>query len=159
MKPSSIISTFTANFSPMSNPEAIRKLVHNYCDRVCNNDQPAWLDLWTDDAVWDIGRGPVSGREAIAVAMATAMDLFESVIQLAFNGTASTDTETGEGRWYFSEFAKAKSGKTLFYLGYYDDTYTRTGGEWRFASRTLTWLYQGPSDLSGAFGPPAGYSK
>ena len=57
------------------------------------------------------------------------------------------------------EFAKARSGTTLFYLGHYDDTYARgDDGEWRFASRTLNWLYQGPPDLSGAFGPPPGYS-
>ena len=123
----------------MTDGEAIRTLVHQYCDRVCNNDQSAWLDLWTDDGVWDIGRGPVCGREAI--------------------GTATTNGDVGDGRWYFNEFAKAKSGAALFYLGYYDDTYRSVGGEWRFASRTLTWLYQGPPDLSGFFGPPAGYNS
>jgi len=143
----------------MNSRDDINDLVHSYCDRVCNNDQEAWLDLWTEDGVWNIGRGPVHGRNEIRAAMATAMDLFESVIQLAFNGTATTDEAAGEGRWYFSEFAKTKSGKTLFYLGYYDDTYRCVDDEWKFASRTLTWLYQGPPDLSGVFGPPAGYSS
>ena len=143
----------------MNYGEPIRTLVHQYCDRVCNNDQPAWLELWTDDGVWEIGRGPVRGRDAIGTAMATAMDLFDSVVQLAFNGAATTDEEVGEGRWYFSEFAKAKSGAAIFYLGYYDDIYRRVEGEWKFASRTLNWLYQGPPDLTGFFGPPAGYNS
>jgi len=141
----------------MNSRDDINNLVHSYCDRVCNNDQEAWLDLWTEDGVWNIGRGPVQGRDEIRVAMATAMDLFESVIQLALNGTATTADDSGEGRWYFTEFARTKSNKTLYYIGYYDDTYRRVDGNWRFASRTLTWLYQGPPDLSGAFGPPAGY--
>ena len=143
----------------MSDRDEIRNLVHHYCDRVCNNDQSAWLDLWTDDGVWNIGRGPVRGKEAIGAAMDTAMNLFESVIQLVFNGTTVTEEQAGEGRWYFSEFAKTNSDKTLFYWGYYDDTYRSVAGEWKFARRTLTWLYQGPPDLSGVFGPPTGYSS
>ncbi|HAX05366.1 MAG TPA: hypothetical protein DCX77_06775 [Acidimicrobiaceae bacterium] len=142
----------------MNEIEAIRELIHSYCDRVCNNDQTGWLELWTKDAVWDIGRGPVEGRDALQKAMSNSMELFEAVNQMTFNGTATTTGDTGEGRWYICEFAKAKSGKALFYLGHYDDTYEKSSEGWKFSSRRLTWLYQGPPDLSGAFGPPPGYN-
>ena len=141
----------------MSDHQEIKNLVHNYCDRVCHNDQESWLDLWAEDGIWNIGRGPVRGRNEIRSAMASSMNLFESVIQLALNGTATTNEVEGEGRWYFSEFARTKSGKNLHYIAYYDDTYSRVDGNWKFASRSMTWLYQGPPDLSGVFGPPAGY--
>jgi hypothetical protein len=55
------------------------------------------------------------------------------------------------------EVTRTVSGRTLLYHGYYDDTYTRIDGRWRFAERRLAWLYQGPPDLSGSFGPPPGY--
>ena len=71
------------------------------------------------------------------------MNLFESVIQVALNGTATTNELEGEGRWYFSEFAKTKSGKTLHYIAYYDDTYSRVDGNWKFASRSMTCSIRG----------------
>ncbi len=140
----------------------IRRLVHRYCDAVCQDDSAAWAETWDPDGVWEIGRGPVVGREAIRTAYETAMGLFESVNQLIFNGSADLDHDagTGSGRWYMTEFARSSSGRNLFYLGHYDDTYRRSdAGEWRFASRTLHWLYQGDPDLSGVFGPPPGYSS
>ena len=138
----------------------IARLVHRYCDAVCTGDTDAWIDTWSDDAVWNIGRGPVVGREAIRSAYESAMDLFESVNQVSLNGGCDLDRAmgTGSGRWYMSEYALSKSAHRVFYLGYYDDRYVRNAaGEWKFAARTLSWLYQGPPDLSGSFGPPPGY--
>ena len=140
--------------------ETIQRLVHEYCDAVCNHDADRWITTWDDDATWEIGRGPVEGRDAIRAQFDMAMDLFESVNQVSYNGTADLDhaAGTGTGRWYITEFAKARTGRTLFYLGFYDDTYRRSADDrWRFASRRLEWLYQGPPDLSGEFGPPPGY--
>ena len=142
----------------MSEIEAIRNLVHHYSDRVCQGDQEGWLDLWTSDGVWEIGRGPVEGLDALQEAIHKSMSLFESVNQMIFNGTAQTNGDEGNGRWYICEFAKAKSSKAVFYLGHYDDTYKKIEGNWKFSSRQLSWLYQGAPDLSGVFGPPPGYN-
>lgn len=149
------------NTAPGVDDALIGRLVHRYCDAVCSGDTAAWTETWAADGVWEIGRGPVEGRDAIRAAYEKAMGLFESVNQLSFNGAADLDHQagTGSGRWYMCEFAKARSGATLFYLGHYDDTYVREGeDDWRFKSRTLTWRYQGPPDLSGVFGPPPGYT-
>lgn len=136
---------------------AIDDLTHAYADAVCRNDHEAWIATWTDDGVWNIGRGEVVGRPAIAEAFATAMDLFDSVLQLAGSGTATVDGDSGTGRRYMQEVARTASGRTILYHGYYDDTYARTDTGWRFAERRLIWLYQGPPDVSGTFGPPTGY--
>lgn len=144
----------------MSDLEAIRTLVHRYADAVCRDDREAWLDTWAEDATWEIGRGPVAGRAAIGAALGRAMELFDAVVQLAHNGSAEVDPadpDVATGRWYMSEACRTRTGRTLHYLGYYDDRYVRTGDGWRFASRRLSWLYQGPPDLSGTFGPPPGY--
>jgi len=144
----------------MSDPDAIRRLVHRYADAVCVGDHAAWLDTWADDATWEIGRGPVRGRAAIGAAFERAMGLFEAVVQLAHNGEAHIDAgrpDVATGRWYMSEACRTRTGKNLHYLGYYDDHYVRTPDGWRFASRRLSWLYQGSPDLSGTFGPPPGY--
>ncbi|MGF1595346.1 MAG: nuclear transport factor 2 family protein [Acidimicrobiales bacterium] len=136
---------------------AIDDLTHAYADAVCRNDRGAWLDTWADDGIWNIGRGPVVGRAALAGAFAAAMGLFEAVLQSAGSGTATVDGDSGTGRRYMQEVARTATGRTTLYHGYYDDTYVRTGAGWRFAERRLVWLYQGPPDLSGTFGPPPGY--
>lgn len=141
----------------MSDLDQIRALIHRYCDAVCCNDHDAFAATWHEDGRWEIGRGPVVGRSAIAEAFATAMGLFESVIQLTHQGTAMVDGDEGRGRWYMTEHCRTRTGRNLFYIGAYDDTYRRTPDGWRFASRTLTWHYQGPPDLTGVFGPPPGY--
>ena len=79
----------------MNDHHEIKNLVHHYCDRVCHNDQESWLELWADDGVWNIGRGPVRGKTEIRAAMASSMNLFESVIQVALNGTATTNELEG----------------------------------------------------------------
>ncbi len=137
--------------------EDIRRLVHRYADAASRDDRDAWVATWSDDGVWEIGRGPVSGRAAISAAFDRAMDLFEAVVQLAHNGEATVDGDRAAGRWYMSEATLTRSGKRALYFGYYDDVYVRTAAGWRFASRRLTWLYQGPPDLTGVFGPPPGY--
>lgn len=141
--------------------DAVRSLVHRYADAVCRNDTPAWSATWADDASWEIGRGPVVGVEAITAAYERSIGMFEAVIQVALNGEATVDEAagTGHGRWYIQEFGRTVSGRCLQYLGFYDDTYVRTAPGWVFASRTLTWLYQGPPDLSGEFGPPVAYRR
>lgn len=141
----------------LSDEAAVRALVHRYADAVCRHDVAAWSDTWAPDAVWEIGRGPVRGRADITAAFERAMGLFDAVVQLALNGECRLDGDSGHGRWYMSESARTATGKNLHYLGYYDDRYVRTADGWRFAARTLTWLYQGPPDLSGTFGPPPGY--
>ena len=139
----------------------IGRLVHRYCDAVCSRDDEAWAATWADDAVWNIGRGPVEGRAAILEAYQRAMGLFDSVNQVVLNGAADLDHDAGRGagRWYMNEIGLAKSGARIFYLGHYDDTYVRVDDEWVFESRTLYWLYQGPPDLQGTFGPPPGYDR
>jgi ketosteroid isomerase-like protein len=146
-----------SNPTAASDLDQIRALVHGYCDAVCCNDHAAFASTWTEDGRWEIGRGPVVGRDAIATAFTTAMDLFESVIQLAHNGTAVIDGEQGRGRWYMTEYSRTRTGRNLLYVGAYSDTYRRTPDGWCFASRSLSWFYQGAPDLTGSFGPPPGY--
>ena len=136
---------------------AIDDLAHVYADAVCRDDRDAWIETWTDDGVWNIGRGEIVGRDAVSEAFAAAMNLFESVVHLAGSGTAVVEGDRATGRRYMHELARTSTGRTIEYHGYYDDSYTRTGTGWRFAERRLVWLYQGPADGSGGFGPPPGY--
>ena len=136
---------------------AIEALVHRYCDALADRNCQNWVNTFAVDGVWDIGREPVSGRTALAESFETVMTLFSSVLQLTHNGEVSISGNSAAGRWYFTEYGLTAKGQRTFYIGHYDDTYIRTGGEWRFARRLGVWHYHGSSDLSGTFGPPPGY--
>src|SRR5262249_10799389 len=138
----------------MTDAEALHDLVHRYSDAVCRRDVEAWATTWDVDGEWDSGRGPSTGRVAITAAFEKAISLFEAVVQLVHNGSATVQGDTGHGRWYMSEAARTRTGRNLHYLFYYDDEYVRRPDGWHFGRRTLTWLYDGPPDLSGRFGPP-----
>ena len=143
----------------MDDHEQLRALVHRYCDAVCSGNDQQWMNTWTEDAVWNIGRGDVNGRVAIMHAYRTAMALFECVYQLTHNGAVAVDGSTATGRWYMTEHGRTRKGNPIFYLAHYDDQYRKCDDGWRFSARILTWHYYGKPDLSGSFGTPPGGAK
>ena len=136
----------------MTTPVEISDLVHRYCDAVVRKDRDQWAATWAPDARWDLGRGRImNGAEAIVEYWVGAMEGFDTVVQLAHNGQATVDGDRATGRWYISEHMQRRDGTRGLLLAYYDDTYSVTAGEWRFASRAITILYRGPADLSAPF--------
>jgi ketosteroid isomerase-like protein len=142
----------------MSSDQAeIQALVHRYCDALCQRDRNAWVATFAENGVWNSGRGEVVGRAALRDAIDRVMTLFEHVLQLTHNGEVHVDGDTAHGRWYVTEYGLTAKGRRTFYIAYYDDEYSRTTEGWRFARRTVGWLYHGEPDLTGVFGPPSGY--
>ncbi len=142
----------------MSDIEDIRALVHSYADAVCRRDTEQWGANWTEDATWDIGGGPSEGRDAVVRDWVAAMNGMRAVVHTVLNGTAALDTDAGSGtgRWYFQEHVVPSGSTAGVLLAYYDDVYRLEADGWRFASRLMTLLYLGPTDLSGHFAvPPA----
>ncbi|MEM7342191.1 MAG: nuclear transport factor 2 family protein [Actinomycetota bacterium] len=135
-------------------PDPIAALVHHYADAVVHRDVEQWRGTWTEDGIWDLGRANrVEGRDAIVAAWQAAMDGFDAVIQIVFNGTHHLDdgAGTGSGRWYIQESLRPIGGDPTLLVAHYNDTYRLDDGQWRFAQRALVVHYAGPPDLSGPF--------
>jgi hypothetical protein len=130
----------------------IAGLVQRYADAVCRRDREQWASCWTDDSEWvlDVER-QVHGRDAIVERWLIEMAKYASVLQLVANGDASVDGVHATGRWYIHEHNRRVDGSNAILIAYYDDVYRRVDGDWLFARRELTRLYQGPPDLSGSF--------
>ena len=152
-----IMSDFEDGEGAISDRIAIQELVHRYCDALCQRDLGALLDTFTNDGIWDIGQGPVVGRDALSDKFHKVFELFDHVIQLTHNGEVKLDGDTAQGRWYMTEYGLTAKGRRTFYIVHYDDEYRRTGNGWRFSRRTGVWHYQDAPDLSGHFGPPPGF--
>ena len=151
------MSDFEDNEGTISDRIAIQELVHRYCDALCQRDLGALLDTFTNDGIWDIGQGPVVGRDALSDKFCKVFELFDHVIQLSHNGEVKLDGSTAQGRWYMTEYGLTAKGRRTFYIAHYDDEYRRTGDGWRFSRRKGDWHYQDAPDLSGHFGPPPGF--
>lgn len=123
-----------SNAHPADDHEAIRSLVHRYCDAVSTGNEQAWIETWADDAIWDIGRGECVGRDAILAAYRAAIARFEHVVQLSHNGSVAIEGPAAHGRWYISEFGRSVKGKSVLYICHYDDEYRKSPEGWQFTS-------------------------
>jgi uncharacterized protein (TIGR02246 family) len=140
-----------------SDESALVHLSLDYADAVRCADAGAWGELWADDAVWVLGPGRrMEGREAIVATWRGSLAKYARVVQLYLSHTFAVDGVTASGRLQLMELVEVADGSRRVLAGHYDDTYTKAGGRWRFASRALTQYYSGPPDLSGAFVVPPG---
>ncbi len=133
---------------------ALRQLCERYVDAVNRRAGADWSATWAPDAVWDLGNGPVAGREAILATWQAAMAGFPHVVMWVHPGVVDSVTgDTAKARWYHQEILHLADGSRQVGMGVYRDQYVRLDGEWRFAVRKYDLLYFGPPDLSGAFNP------
>lgn len=123
---------------------ALRQLISKYCDAVVRRDADAFGQLWTTDAVWNLGRN-YEGREAISDAFAKLTKAFVWLVQTAPNAVFEVDeaTGTGAGRVTIVEQFNTKKGGDGTLVGVYHDQYVRQQGVWRFAERRIEVIHQG----------------
>ena len=140
----------------MSNPAedelAIRHLVAVYADAVNRRDEPLWASTWAEDAVWDLMGNEITGKDVVVDMWNKAMNGFDFVVQLVYQGTLEIDGASATGRWYLAEHLRPQGSQSgRFNIGTYADKYQRIDGKWLFTRRTYNVLYndEGKGDMSG----------
>jgi hypothetical protein len=119
--------------------EAIKELRYQYCyrwDTAVDTDE--FLDLFTEDAVFDLTEAETVGR---------AYEGHEGVAEFyddrhgedrefdahhVHNPVIDIDGDTATGKWYF-EVPTTMDGEAGWIQGVYDETYERVDGEWKFS--------------------------
>jgi ketosteroid isomerase-like protein len=137
------------NPTNLADEHAIETLLARYADAVNRRDAEAWAALWTADGVWKAFGQAFEGRDVVVGTWKAAMQGFRFVFHVVHSGVIELDGDTAHGRWSISEQLQSVSGAPGMLLALYHDDYRREGEDWRFASRELQVLYQGPPDLSG----------
>ena len=123
-----------------------------YADAVNRRDGPLWASTWADDGVWDLMGNEITGKDAVVDMWNNAMNGFEFVVQLVYQGTLEIDGASATGRWYLAEQLRPQDSRSgRFNIGTYADRYQRVDGEWLFTRRTYNILYndEGKGDMSG----------
>ena len=90
-----------------------------------------WAGLFTEDGVFDMGAGPVVGREAL---ITFAGSIGGSMHHMVTNDVIDVDGDVASSRVSVLVVA----GGQLTATGRYRDTLRREDGRWRIAKRTLT---------------------
>jgi ketosteroid isomerase-like protein len=118
--------------------EAIRDLSARYCDCIWRKDVDGLVSLFTEDGTFRVEGLEVEasshGRAQLRKMYEQALEeldprlFFHSQIVDLLGGNRAT------GRCYVELFS-AKYDMERVGLGYYEDQYTKIGGEWKFASR------------------------
>jgi uncharacterized protein (TIGR02246 family) len=110
----------------------IRQLLARYNHLMDSHDDEGWAALFTEDAVFDAGGGPVVGREALRKFAASVPAGLRHVV---VNEVIDIEGDEAHARANLLLFAGTP--RALAMMGTYDDTLRRTDGGWRFARRVF----------------------
>ena len=137
--------------------EEIRNLRYAYCATFDARDIDAFTDLFTGDAVCDVGPyGTWVGREAVRTNHLALMQLagapFDDLLVATNPVIRLTGPTTAHGRWYLLDLLTRQKPHTgmetrgghdnpLFYLAVYEDDYRKVDGVWKIAYCKLNFLW------------------
>ena len=132
---------------------AIRNLAARFTDAVNERNVDSFRQLWTDDAVWEIGE-PLSARaEGVEKIVGMLIRLLEPkslFIQLTHSGVITFSGPDSA----FARFTERERGKGLYdyyeNLAVYRDELVRGANGWRFKRRSYEYRYLDTSAFSGA---------
>ena len=133
-------------------------LLARFDDAAIRDDRAAFGDLWTADAVWEIGP-PVPLRAAGRKAIVAALGQFHAVNEFFFRLTARPVVELDGDRATLRsptvELARRGGRAGYANVAVYHDEARREGGAWRFARRRYQYLWVDlQSPLGGEIAPP-----
>lgn len=127
--------------------EEIRELISTYAHRVAHGASIA--DLFTQDGVWTIRRTPdgpiveVSGMEALKEHFHERPPEAEHPMPMIHNHILSIDGDLARGI-NSNELRISENGKSIIASGYYEDSYRRVNGRWKFVRRDTTFFHWTP---------------
>jgi hypothetical protein len=125
--------------------EAIKQLKARYCRYLDAKDWAAWRTVFADDFVSDTAE---SGGEVIVGAdqfLAYIRKILGKPSQITVHQVHSPEIEitsatTARGVWVLNDVVRLLPPLTLHGYGHYQETYEKSGGQWRIKTSKLTRL-------------------
>jgi uncharacterized protein (TIGR02246 family) len=141
----------------------IRQLYARYADAVWRKDKAAFVECFTEDAVWKIAGQTLTGRDAIGGFFEQSTMPSHKVMFWAGNPVLEIGEGTASGRVQVTELIKRSDGNSARTLAIYYERYVESGGAWRLSWHHFNMYYFGPPDLSESYydcleyGAPPGF--
>jgi uncharacterized protein (TIGR02246 family) len=118
----------------------IGELVAKYNRCLDGRNSAGFLDLFTEDGVWDFGAafGAAEGREQLERLFDVLLQVFPETHHVAGNVVVEVDGETATAAVDAYAAATDTNGRQHTTFASYEDRFVFVGGAWRFARRTVT---------------------
>jgi hypothetical protein len=126
----------------LEDEKAIRGLLAAYCFCVDRSDADAFVELFTEDGVWDRGPwGRLEGRRAlhdyVRAAAGAETPRKIKVRHFCANEVISIAGDTATARCYVLAMNAAPTPSVPLVIGHYQDELVKAGDRWRIKSRCL----------------------
>jgi hypothetical protein len=114
-------------FRKLADEMAVRAVLDEYCLRLEVNDFEEWLDLFTDDTVYEVYRRELRGRDAVR-------DMLSKAPHGVHLGGAARVTLAGETAETVQNYLFIAQEDAAWNMGWYYRTLVRMPTGWRIAS-------------------------
>ena len=136
---------------------SIRNLAARYTDAVNERDIGAFRELWTDDAVWEIGpplQSRAEGVDEIVALLSRLLQAEKYFMQMTHSGVIEIKGDRATARFVERERGR---GESSYYdsLAVYEDLLMREADGWRFAKRFYQYRFLDQSPFGGEAFPVA----
>jgi hypothetical protein len=122
--------------SSVEDKEQIRELLASYCFHSDSGDAEAFVNLFTDDGVLDLGTfGVYRGGAALLEAQRRKGGQPAKVRHLTTNILIELKADKAEVRSYVAALDVGETPAKVIFAGHYYDTVARYDGRWRFKLR------------------------
>jgi ketosteroid isomerase-like protein len=132
---------------------AIREVIERYSSATTRGDWRGFEDLWTEDALWEVGPpvdSSVRGARAILEDLQATLETQEFFLQMTHDPVVVLE---GEGRasatTLIHAVARRERGRHAVNYGIYFDEFVKVDGRWRFSLRRQQPVYLDMSPLPG----------
>ena len=133
------LTTLEARIQRLEEIEAIKRLKAEYCAFCDDAYNPEGIaSLFVPEGIWDGGfMGRFEGVDAIREHFTGVSDIIGFAIHHVMNPIISLDVtnlNSGSGRWYLWQPCTQTTRQTtaLWLAATYEESYRKTGNEWRF---------------------------
>jgi uncharacterized protein (TIGR02246 family) len=133
----------------MRDREAIRDLAALYTRAVDNYDLDTLVDLFTEDGVFDRRGTPVVGREALRETYAGAMQANRTMVHIPDSHVVELLPDRRARGWAAGHAELVIDGQLVMAAFRYEDEYRCVDDRWRFARRSIRFMYAVPAEELG----------
>ena len=130
---------------------SVRNLVARYTDAVNERDIAAFRQLWTYDAVWEIGpplQSRADGIDEIVALLRRLLQAEQYFMQMTHSGVIEIKGDQATARFVERERGR---GESTYYenLAVYEDVLVREADGWRFAKRSYHYRFLDQNPFGG----------
>lgn len=128
----------------MLDEHAITRLAARFYDAAMRGDVATFQRLFVPDGVWEITQpnpGRWVGREQIGEGLQAFTEINDFFFGATLPGVFRVEKDRALARFGVVELAARGDAPGYQNVGYYEDELVRDGDDWRFASRTYSYLW------------------